>query len=103
MIYQYSFSAKAQKDYEESLEWYVEKSIQAAEGFVEAVDYALNQISTYPGRYRNTYRHYYEIGLKKYPFVLIYSIEEKEELIIIWKVFHYKKNPKKKFLGLRNT
>lgn len=102
MVYKYSFFAWAQKDYEQSFKWYLKRSVQAAEGFIEAVDYALKQICTHPDRYRNTYKHYNEIGLKKYPFVLIYSIEKEEGLLIIWKIFHNKKNPKKKFSGLKD-
>ena len=101
MIYKYSFFAQAQKDYEESLKWYLKRSEQAAVGFIDAVDFALQQICIHPLRYRNTYKHYYEIGLKKYPFVIIYSIEREEKLIVIWKIFHYKRNPKKKFSGLK--
>ncbi|MCC6287684.1 MAG: type II toxin-antitoxin system RelE/ParE family toxin [Chitinophagaceae bacterium] len=101
MIYQYSFFASAQKDYEESLNWYLQKSSAAADGFIKAVDFALIQICNYPDRYRNTYKHYYEIRLKKYPFALIYSIEKREELIIVWKVFHEKRDPGKKFTKLK--
>lgn len=101
MIYKYSFFAQAQKDYEESLKWYLKRSEQAGIGFIDAVDFALQQICIHPLRYRNTYRQYYEIGLKKYPFVIIYSIEKEEKLVIIWKIFHYKRNPKKKFSGLK--
>lgn len=103
MKYKYSLYAGAQKDYEESLNWYLERSEQAAIGFINAVDFALKQICNYPDRYRNTYKHYYEIGLKKYPFVIIYSIEKDNKLIIVWKIFHYKKNPRKKFSGLKKA
>jgi plasmid stabilization system protein ParE len=97
MSYQYQFHDVAQDDYETSLQWYLEKSKKAALGFVNAVDIALIKISNYPLRYRNTYKHFYEIGLNKYPFVIIYSIEENENKIIIWRVFHQKRNPKKKY------
>ena len=101
MSYQYQFHECGQKDYEEALLWYLEQSERAALGFVNAVNDALFKICNYPVRYRNTYKHYYEIGLRKYPFVIIYSVEEDIHSVVIWRVFHYSKNPRKKYLGLK--
>lgn len=101
MSFSYAFHEQAQKDYEDSLTWYLERSRQAAAGFMDAVNFALTQICTHPARWRTTYKHYHEIGLKKYPFVIIYSIDHEKKIIMIWKVFHYKRNPKKKFKGLK--
>lgn len=95
MSYKYQFHEPGQKDYEATLLWYLEQSEKAALGFINAVDDAIDKICNYPVRYRNTYKHFYEIGLRKYPFVIIYSIEEDIQSVIIWKIFHYKKDPKK--------
>lgn len=62
MSFGYQLHEQAQKDYEESLKWYFERSPQAAIEFVEAVDFTLQQICSYPTRWRNTYRHFYELG-----------------------------------------
>ena len=101
MTYSYKFNEAAQIEYEGALEWYLERGQKAAEGFVNSIDAALLKICTYPLRYRNTYKHFYEIGLKKYPFILIYSIEEPDNVIIVWKIFHHKRNPKRKYSGLQ--
>lgn len=101
MSFQYVLHKSAQEDYEKSLKWYLKKSLKAAEGFVEAVDFALLKICSHPKRWRNTYKHYYELGLKKYPFVIIYSIEEEMNTILVWKIYHYKRNPKKKYTGIK--
>lgn len=101
MSYKHQFHELGQKDYEETLLWYLEQSEKAALGFVDAVDEAIYKICNYPVRYRNTYKHFYEIGLRKYPFVVIYSIEEDINSVVIWKIFHYRRNPKKKYLGLK--
>ncbi len=74
MSYHYQFHEIAQDHYEGSVKWYLEKSEKIALGFVNAVDIALFKISNYPLRYRNTYKGFYEIGLNKYPFLIIYSI-----------------------------
>lgn len=96
MSYRCEFHDVAQNEYEASLQWYLERSEKAARGFVQAVDLALNKICTYPFRYRNTYKQFYEIGVNKYPFIIIYSVEE-YDTVIVWRVFHNKREPGKKF------
>lgn len=96
MSYSYEFHEVAQNEYEASLQWYLERSEKAASGFIHAVDVALDKICTHPFRYRNTYKQFYEIGVNKYPFIVIYSIEQ-DNRIIVWRVFHNKRQPGKKF------
>ena len=76
MNYTYILYHHAQKDYEQSLEWYMERSIDAAENFVAAIDNALKLICNNPVRWRNKYKNFHEITLKKFPFTIIYTIEE---------------------------
>ncbi len=76
MSYTYILHKHAQKDYEESLEWYLERSFDAAENFVHAINNALQLICDNPTRWRNKYKNFHEITLKKYPFTIIYIIEE---------------------------
>lgn len=57
MSFNYIFHAQAQQDYEESVNWYLERSQQAAAGFVDAVNFSIAQICTYPDtveKYRQT-------------------------------------------------
>lgn len=100
MAYSYIFHEKAQNQYEEIVQWYLEQSPKAALGFVEAIDFALLQICKYPVRWRNTYRHFHEISLRKYPYTLIYAIDNANKTAIVYKVFHHKQHPGKKFRGL---
>jgi plasmid stabilization system protein ParE len=98
MPYQYILLEHAQKDFENSVAWYSERSIQAAEDFIEVVDIALQLIVEYPDRWRNSYKNFHELELKKFPFSIIYTIEENEQLVLITSIFHHKKNPKKKYI-----
>lgn len=97
MSYTYILHKHAQKDYEQSLEWYMERSVDAAEKFVQAVDNALQLICNNPYRWRNKYKNFHEITLKKYPFTIIYTIEEEQALIVVSSIYHHKKNPKGKY------
>ncbi len=97
MNYQYILHKAAQQDYEEALQWYMERSEQAAAKFVLAIDSILLLICNYPTRWRNEYKHYNELGVKKYPYTIIYSIEKEKQLIVISAIYHQKRNPKKKY------
>ncbi len=70
MSYAYILHRHAQKDYEQSLKWYMERSVDAAEKFVVAIDNTLQLICDNPTRWRNKYKNFHEISLKKYPLRL---------------------------------
>lgn len=99
-MYSYSFITRAQNEYEEIIDWYEERSPKAADGFIESVESDLNVICEYPKRWRNVYKDNYELGLKKYPYNIVYSIEEEDKHIIVKSIFHHKRNPRKKFRRL---
>jgi len=87
----------AQEEYESSLRWYVVRSEQSAENFIRAIDVTLRSICDYPTRWRNKYKNFYELGVKKYPFTIIYTIDNQNKLIIVHSIFHHKRNPFKKY------
>lgn len=61
-----------------SVRWYLDRSEVAATNFIMAVDTALQLICENPKRWRNRYKNYYELSLKKYPFTIIYIIKADE-------------------------
>lgn len=97
MSYRYVLHEIAQQDYEEALKWYADRNLQAAENFIIAVDKALQLICEHPTRWRNEYKHHYELGVKKYPFTIIYTIQHDQKLIAVSSIYHYKRNPKRKY------
>jgi plasmid stabilization system protein ParE len=97
MSYLYQLHEHAQEDYEDSVIWYMERSTKAAENLVDAVDNALVLICNNPTRWHNKYKNYYELGLKKYPFKIIYTIDEVNELVTVTSIYHQKRNPRKKY------
>ena len=101
MSYRCRLHEKAQLDYEASLEWYAVRSIKAAENFIQEVEYAFQLIIDNPLRWRNEYKNFRELGLKKYPFVIVYTVEESEELVTIIAIFHTSRNPNKKYRKLQ--
>ena len=97
MNYQYRFERSAQKEYELSVAWYLARSPQAAKGFINAVEAAISKLCAHPFRWRKTYKNFYEIGLRKYPFSIVYEPDENLGMVIIYRIYHQKRNPTKKF------
>ena len=92
MKYGYVFLERAQKEYGTSVKWYGERSVIAAENFFVAVDKTIKLIGNNPDWWRNQYKNFYELGIKKFPFKIIYFIEENKKQVVITSVFIIKEN-----------
>src|ERR1700749_399165 len=102
MAYKYIFDPIAADEYEEAFKWYEKKSAVAADGLIIAVQDAIFAVCANPDRYRNTYKSLGEITLKKYPYNLIYYIDQNKKVIIITSSYHHKRNPKGKYIKSKN-
>ena len=98
MMSDYVLLPAAQEDYEASLNWYLARSLNAAQGFMAAFEEAMILICEHPNRWYNAYEHYHELGLKKYPFRIVYALDEEEGIIVVIRVFHHSRNPDEKYL-----
>lgn len=96
-MFEYALLQEAQLDIEESLLWYKERSIVAAENFLAEVNAAIEQICEKPERGKKKYKEYFEFKLKKFPFTLVYSFNRVTKVVIISAVFHNKRDPRKKY------
>jgi plasmid stabilization system protein ParE len=98
MSYQYHFLEAAQLEYEEAVEWYLQRSPKAANGFINSVEETLKLICNNPNRWRNEYNNFHELGVRKYPYSLVYLIETELQRVIITAVFHGKRTPLNKYI-----
>jgi plasmid stabilization system protein ParE len=97
MNYTYIYEPVAFAEYKEAIEWYNEKSEIATKNFIIEVKEKIESICANPLRYRNAYKYFREVSLKKYPYCIVYFVDEKEKKIIISSVYHHKRNPQKKY------
>ena len=97
MKYKYIYDPIAFIEYKDAISWYALRNLKVAENFVSEVTQKIGLICVHPLRYRNSYKDFREIVLKKYPFNLVYFVDEKNKTIIITSVYHQKRNPNKKF------
>ncbi|HEY8658595.1 MAG TPA: type II toxin-antitoxin system RelE/ParE family toxin [Hanamia sp.] len=97
-MYQLIYSPVALIEYKDAIVWYKERSTKAAENFVNQVKEKIDKICNSPFHYPETYKHFRETSLRKYPYSLVYFIDKSKKIIIITSVFHHKRNPKKKYV-----
>jgi len=84
-------SSAAEVDYTESLCWYAERDIDAANSFDAEFDHALTEIAADPERFPNCdSRHRYFL-LRRFPFRIIYRIVRQDVVVIA--VAHASRSP----------
>ncbi len=96
-MYQITYREIASEEYADAIKWYEDRSRAAAEGFIKAIDNRLDSISSNPRKYKNLFRNYHEVSTNRYPFTIVYFIEEKIQRVVIVAVYHHKRSPRKKY------
>lgn len=97
MKYRNIYDPVALVEYKEAVEWYKNRSIVAAENLVKEVAAMITTICKDPFRFRNVYSVFRETALKRYPYTIVYFVDEKKKRVIITSVFHNKRDPAKKY------
>jgi plasmid stabilization system protein ParE len=96
-MFQIAYRPIAVEEYETAIAWYAERSKLAAERFVAAVNDKLDSVSRNPKQYKRIYKHYHEVSIRKYPYSIVYIIEESLQKVVIVAIYHQKRHPKKKY------
>ena len=84
---------KAQKQLNESYKWYEKQKSGLGLKFLNQVDEALKSISNNPEFYPLKERKYREFIMKVYPYLIVYKIKERTNEVLIFSIFHAKRNP----------
>jgi plasmid stabilization system protein ParE len=82
MSYHYIYEPQALTEYKEAISWYLDRSETAANNFVKEIKEKIVTICTDPLRYRSKHKKMRETSLKKYPYSIVYFVNEQKQLII---------------------
>jgi toxin ParE1/3/4 len=85
----------AVSDISQAKSWYDDKQAGLGGKFAHRIFQSIDIIQRHPNAYPNKYKHTREIYVRKFPYVIIYSIEA--EVIFILRVFACKQDSKKKY------
>ncbi|QEK51961.1 type II toxin-antitoxin system RelE/ParE family toxin [Pedobacter aquae] len=96
MNYKVLLTKKSRKEFLDAFCWYQEQKLGLGDDFKTEIYKHLNLISENPKHYPKKIRELRELVVKKFPFIIIYSIDETSRIIYIASIFHFKRNPKNK-------
>lgn len=103
MAYKISFGKKALAELEEAYLWYNEISSETSAKFYAASLARLDEVAHHPHRFgpirqRPRYRR---AKVKRFPYLLIFRIDEAKQKIFILSIFHEKRDPSRLMKRLR--
>ena len=79
----------------EAYNWYEEQKEGLGEEFLKELDSRYDKLQSHPeyfGKIKNNFR---QILLKRFPYAVVFEIMKNE--VVVFAVFHTKRNPKLKF------
>ena len=97
MIFSFELNVEARNELTEAYLWYEEQQEGLGNSFRAEFQNKLNLICNNPLHYKISRRKFHEALIDRFPFLIIYTIEEKSQKIIVFAVFHTSRDPKKKF------
>src|SRR5215469_10828746 len=97
MAYKLEISEKAGHDYKDAYLWYEEQRQGLGERFIDNVEDCLQTIILHPEYYAIKKDNYREARVKIFPFLIVYEIIKRENLIHVAAIFHCKRNPAQKY------
>jgi plasmid stabilization system protein ParE len=100
MKYTLIVSTRAEREHLKIVDWYTRRSFQATENFLLELKDTFDKITTAPFHYRSPKKNYREIRMKKYPYYVVYSINEHKKQINVLTIYHTSRNPESKFRNL---
>jgi len=96
-MFDYVIDPKAHDEIETSFQWYLSRSISAAEGFLIELDEVIDLICLDPFLWPSYEYGLQEVLMERYPFTVVYMVDEDAQSVIIISVFHQSRHPKEKY------
>ena len=88
------YTDRAKNDLELSFEWYEKQRRGLGFEFLDCIEIAIKEILTFPEMLQICYLNFRRIVIRRFPFSVFYTIEDKE--IIIHSVFDNRQNPERR-------
>ena len=79
----------------EAYRWYEEQKAGLGEEFLEELDKYYDKLQSNPKYFGSAKNNFRQLSLKRFPYVIVYEIIKSE--VVVFAVFHTRRNPKLKF------
>jgi len=98
MSYTHHLHPFAHFDIIEAYEWYELNKKGLGEDFINTIHNTIKQITTHPHTFSSKLNpNYREAVVKKFPFVIVYKVNDIKKDVFIASIHHAKKHPRLKY------
>ena len=98
MSYSCQLHHLVQKDYDEACEWYESREPGLGERFVKEIRHTINEITLHPETFGSrTKKNLREAKVGFFPYVIVYKVDKRSQVIFVVSIHHTRKNPRKKY------
>lgn len=97
MTYQIVLSTKAYQDLQDASLWYGSQNEVLGLQFLEVIERKLKIIEQFPERYPIRNSNFRETPVRTFPYLIIYKLYKQKKQIVVFRVFHTRRNPRTKF------
>ena len=97
MSYKIIYLEKAKLEYNAAIEWYAAHNEKASINFEIAINNKIEILRNNPEFFKNVYKKFHEVSVARYPYSIVYQINNENKYVIIFSIFHHKRNPKLKY------
>jgi hypothetical protein len=94
------FHPEAEKEYLDACNWYETNTAGLGKRFKAAVSNQIDRILRDPELYSIKKGNYRESNTEVFPYLIVYSISKKANIIYIAAIFHTSRKPSKKYRRL---
>ena len=99
MVNKVEFSPAAEKEIEDSFDWYEQSEEGLGIRFILSIDKSINHVSDRPEAHPKKKSNIRECVVDDFPFVIVYEYIKIENLLNILHVFHISRRPRIKYKG----
>jgi len=97
MSYKIRFYSRAEKDYLDAFDWYQSCLEGLGERFEESVEKRIKDILNTPLIYPNKSFDCRECKIGDFPYLIVYKVDVRLELVTIVSIYHTSRHPKRKY------
>ncbi|QBO59656.1 type II toxin-antitoxin system RelE/ParE family toxin [Chryseobacterium salivictor] len=94
MIYELEIVEEADLEIIDAYLYYESKKFGLGEKFLKELDQYFERICESPKHFEGKYKSYREAYIRKFPYLIIFEIEEQK--VVVYSVFNTPQNPEKK-------
>jgi hypothetical protein len=94
-MYQLIFKPRSIEMQKEAYQWYEQKQKGLGELFLTELEYHYAKLQHFPSAYTTVYKNYRQTRLKKFPYVIVFKINDTD--VLVYAIFHSSRSTKQKF------